>query len=92
VTRQAAHTNRLLLVRVDRLSALVDELAERAEVPELECLVEGTGKDLTAARDEDNRVDRVAVSAELVEESTGLEVPDANDVIERAGGQEAVVG
>ena len=69
-----------------------ERVPERLDVKHLERLVERTRDEVPAVRRERDRVDRVHVALELVEELTRLGIPDADDRVERTGREELAVG
>ena len=89
----------IILVAREVQHALAEPLAGfarvvdgRVELPVLERLVERARHQALAVGRKCDRVDRVAVPAEAVDERARRNVPDAHDGVERACGDEARIG
>jgi len=64
----------------------------RTELPVLERLIERAGDQALAVGRKGDRVDRVAVPTETVDQRARRNVPDAHDSVQRPRGNEACIG
>jgi hypothetical protein len=93
------HREHIVLVAREVEHALAEPLAgftgitdSGVELPVLECSCRASRTRGPCRRRKRDRVDRVAVPAEAVDERARRNVPDAHDGVERARGDEARVG
>jgi hypothetical protein len=79
--------------RLDRplIVVLPSSTGHRTDVPVFERLVERGADEALAVDRKRDRVHAIPVPAELLKQLAGVSIPDADDGVQRAGGDEAVV-